>query len=79
MTKSLSIKTEVEASRLRRYSSSTSVEGYRSQKIVRPLVRPRKVWENRSNDFPDFLHIVRLQKSKKRDTAGFLKKNPVHP
>jgi len=35
-----------------------------------------KVTENGSNDFSDFLHIVRHQKVKKSDTAGFSEKNP---
>ena len=41
--------------------------------------RGTKDLKNGANDFPQTLHEVKYQLPKKCDTAGFLKKNPVHP
>ena len=51
--------------------------GYTSQNVLR--FRLGRHLKNGSNDFPDFLHDVRYQKVRKRNTAGFLKKKPSRP
>ena len=65
-----------------RYITILHVSGGYISRNVNIIVRDgvsSKVRENGSNDFPETLHVVRYQKVKKCDTAGFLKKKLDHP
>ena len=56
-------------------------EIFGSSKKSKNVVKMTVFWlflKNGSNDFLKTLHGVRYQKSKKSDTAGFLKKIPVN-